>query len=44
MHEQLQPLAAALIRRCHVAWLGGDHSITLPCSASTASTWAARWR
>jgi agmatinase len=30
MREQLQPLAAALIRRYHMAWLGGDHSITLP--------------
>ena len=30
MREQLQPLAAALIRRHHMAWLGGDHSITLP--------------
>jgi agmatinase len=24
------PLAAALIRRHHMVWLGGDHSITLP--------------
>jgi len=30
MRETLQPLAAALIRRHHMAWLGGDHSITLP--------------
>ncbi len=26
----LAPLAAALVRRHHMAWLGGDHSITLP--------------
>lgn len=30
MRGALQPLAAALIRRHHMAWLGGDHSITLP--------------
>ena len=30
MRQALQPLAAALIRRHHMAWLGGDHSITLP--------------
>jgi agmatinase len=30
MREALQPLAAALIARYHMAWLGGDHSITLP--------------
>jgi agmatinase len=30
MREALQPLAAALIRRHHMAWLGGDHSVTLP--------------
>jgi len=30
MRETLQPLAAGLIRRHHMAWLGGDHSITLP--------------
>jgi len=30
MREALQPLAAALLRRHHMAWLGGDHSITLP--------------
>jgi agmatinase len=30
MRAVLTPLAADLIRRHHVAWLGGDHSITLP--------------
>jgi agmatinase len=30
LREALLPQAAALIRRHHVAWLGGDHSITLP--------------
>jgi agmatinase len=30
MREALAPLAAELLRRHHVAWLGGDHSITLP--------------
>jgi agmatinase len=30
MREALVPQAAALIRRHHMAWLGGDHSITLP--------------
>ncbi len=30
MREALQPMAAALIPRYHMAWLGGDHSITLP--------------
>lgn len=30
MREALLPLAAALIRRHHMVWLGGDHSITLP--------------
>lgn len=30
MRESLQPLAAQLLARHHVAWLGGDHSITLP--------------
>jgi agmatinase len=30
MREALMPLAAGLIRRHHMAWLGGDHSITLP--------------
>jgi agmatinase len=30
MREVLQPLAAALLRRHHMAWIGGDHSITLP--------------
>jgi agmatinase len=30
MREALMPLAAQLIRRHHMAWLGGDHSITLP--------------
>jgi agmatinase len=29
LRQALQPLAAALIRRHHMAWLGGDHSITL---------------
>jgi agmatinase len=29
MREALAPLAAALIRRHHMVWLGGDHSITL---------------
>ena len=30
MREALAPRAADLIRRHHMAWLGGDHSITLP--------------
>lgn len=30
MRSALAPLAEALIRRHHMAWLGGDHSITLP--------------
>jgi len=30
MREVLQPLATALLRRHHMAWIGGDHSITLP--------------
>jgi agmatinase len=30
MREALAAPAAALIRRHHMAWLGGDHSITLP--------------
>ena len=30
MRQALQTQAAALIRRHHMAWLGGDHSITLP--------------
>ncbi|MDO9093528.1 MAG: agmatinase [Rubrivivax sp.] len=30
MREMLQPMAANLIRAHHMAWIGGDHSITLP--------------
>jgi len=30
MRQALQPQAAELIRTHHMAWLGGDHSITLP--------------
>ena len=30
MREAMMPLADALIRRYHMAWIGGDHSITLP--------------
>jgi agmatinase len=30
MREALAPLAAPLIARHHMVWLGGDHSITLP--------------
>jgi agmatinase len=30
MREVMQPLVADLLRRHHMAWLGGDHSITLP--------------
>jgi agmatinase len=30
MREAMQPLAAAWIQRHHMAWIGGDHSITLP--------------
>ncbi len=30
MRAALAPQAAALMRRHHMAWLGGDHSITLP--------------
>ncbi len=30
MRDALAPLAEALLRRHHMVWLGGDHSITLP--------------
>ena len=30
MREAMTPMVDALIRRHHMAWLGGDHSITLP--------------
>jgi len=30
MREALQPAALALMQQHHMAWLGGDHSITLP--------------
>lgn len=30
MREVLEPLAAALLSRHHMVWLGGDHSVTLP--------------
>jgi agmatinase len=30
MREALLPLARELVRRHHMLWLGGDHSITLP--------------
>jgi agmatinase len=30
MREAMMPLADSLIRRHHMAWIGGDHSITLP--------------
>ncbi|MBS0449148.1 MAG: agmatinase [Proteobacteria bacterium] len=30
MRSAMMPLVAPLIRRHHMAWLGGDHSITLP--------------
>ena len=30
MREKLQPLAFDLMRKHHICWLGGDHSITLP--------------
>ena len=30
MREALQPMAAELIGAHHMAWIGGDHSITLP--------------
>lgn len=30
MRAALQPLAAQLLRRHHMAWIGGDHSVTLP--------------
>ena len=30
MREALQPLVEPLLSRHHMAWLGGDHSITLP--------------
>jgi len=30
MRDALQPQAGQLIRRHHMAWIGGDHSITLP--------------
>ncbi len=30
MREAMMPLAAELIGRHHMVWLGGDHSITLP--------------
>jgi agmatinase len=35
----------ALIRKHHMAWLGGDHSITLPLLRSyKRNGWAGRWR
>jgi agmatinase len=30
MRSELEPIAAKLLARHHLAWLGGDHSITLP--------------
>jgi agmatinase len=30
MREALMPLATSLISRHHMAWIGGDHSVTLP--------------
>jgi agmatinase len=30
LREAMQPPVEALLRRHHVAWLGGDHSVTLP--------------
>jgi agmatinase len=30
MREAMRPLVAPLLARHHMAWLGGDHSITLP--------------
>jgi len=30
MRESLAPIAASLVDRHHMVWLGGDHSITLP--------------
>ncbi|MBL8360627.1 MAG: arginase family protein, partial [Rubrivivax sp.] len=30
MRQAMEPLVDTLIRRHHMAWLGGDHSITLP--------------
>ncbi len=30
MREAMAPLVSPLLRRHHMAWLGGDHSITLP--------------
>jgi agmatinase len=30
MRSALEPLAAQLLSRHHIVWLGGDHSITLP--------------
>lgn len=30
MRTALQPLALELVRRHHMVWLGGDHSVTLP--------------
>jgi agmatinase len=30
MRAALQPLALELLRRHHMVWLGGDHSVTLP--------------
>ena len=34
MRAAMMPVAARLIRRHHMAWVGGDHSITLPLPAS----------
>ena len=39
MREALQPQAAALIRAHHMAWLGGDHSITLPLLREYKKQW-----
>ena len=30
MREAMAPLVAAMVRSHHMAWIGGDHSITLP--------------
>jgi agmatinase len=35
MREALAPLAAALLAKHHMIWLGGDHSITLPLLRAT---------
>ena len=42
--RRMPPLVGALIRTHHMAWLGGDHSITLPLLRAYRAGSAGRWR